>query len=278
MRINDLDLKNWKQYSNILTDSLWIINKRDSSDAHSGEYWGNFIPQIPNQMLLRYTREGETVLDAFLGLGTTLIECVRLRRNGIGIELNAEIARIAKAKIEAQQKISKSNAKIKILIGDSRKINIREKAGIEGVQLLILHPPYHDVIKFSSDKRDLSNAPSVEEYLHMFNEVLENTTPLLDSKRFLVLVIGDKYQRGEWVPLGFLTMNEVLNFGFKLKSIIVKNIVGNERGKGLANNLWRYRAFKAGFYIFKHEYIMVFQKNRKQKNDSKIHRLVHSSS
>lgn len=260
MRINDLDLKNWKQYSNILTDSLWIINKRDSSDMHSGEYWGNFIPQIPNQMLLRYTRKGETVLDAFLGLGTTLIECIRLERNGIGIELNAEIARMAKAKIKAQQKISKSNVKIKVLIGDSRKINIREKAGIESVQLLILHPPYHDVIKFSSDKRDLSNAPSVEGYLNMFREVLENTTPLLDLKRFLVLVIGDKYQKGEWVPLGFLTMNEVLNFGFKLKSIIVKNIAGNERGKGLANNLWRYRAFKAGFYIFKHEYIMIFQK------------------
>ncbi len=263
MRINDLDLKHWKQYSNILTDSLWIINKRDSSDAHSGEYWGNFIPQIPNQMLLRYTRAGETVLDAFLGLGTTLIECVRLGRNGIGIELNADIARIARARVKMQQRISGSNANIKILTGDSRKINIKKKAGVESVQLLILHPPYHDVIKFSSDKRDLSNASSVEEYLNMFREVLNNTIPLLDPKRFLVLVIGDKYQKGEWVPLGFLAMNEVLNFGFKLKSIIVKNITGNERGKGLANNLWRYRALKAGFYIFKHEYIMVFMKEKK---------------
>ncbi|MEM2925465.1 MAG: DNA methyltransferase [Methanocellales archaeon] len=260
MRINDLDLKNWKEYRNIITDSLWIIKKRDSSDVHSREYWGNFIPQIPNQMLLRYTKAGETVLDAFLGLGTTLIECIRLGRNGIGIELNEEIARIAEAKIKMQQQISRSNVKIKILIGDSRRINIKEKAGVESVQLLILHPPYHDVIKFSSDKRDLSNASSIEEYLKMFREVLENTTPLLDPKRYLVLVIGDKYHKGEWVPLGFLTMNEVLNFRFKLKSIIVKNITGNERGKGLANNLWRYRALKAGFYVFKHEYIMLFQK------------------
>lgn len=260
MRINDLDLKHWKQHSNILTDSLWIIERRDSSDAHSREYWGNFVPQIPNQMMLRYTREGETVLDAFLGLGTTLIECVRLRRNGIGIELSDEIARIAKSKVRAQQKISRNRVSIKILTGDSRKIDIRKRAGINSVQLLILHPPYHDIIKFSDDKRDLSNASSVEEYLNMLREVLQNTTPLLDPERFLVLVIGDKYQKGEWIPLGFLAMNEVLNCGFKLKSIIVKNMTGNERGKGLSNNLWRYRALKAGFYIFKHEYVMVFQK------------------
>jgi DNA modification methylase len=139
-------------------------------------------------------------------------------RNGIGIELNAEVARVAKAKVKAQQKISRGNVNIKILIGDSRKINIKRKTGVESVQLLILHPPYHDVIKFSSDKRDLSNAPSVDKYLPIFREVLNNTVPLLDPNRFLVLVIGDKYQRGEWVPLGFLTMNEVLNSASNLRA------------------------------------------------------------
>jgi hypothetical protein len=52
-------------------------------------------------------------------------------------------------------------------------------------------------------------------------------------------------------------MNEA---GFKTKSIIVKNIEGNEIGKGKTGNLWRYRALAGGFYIFKHEYIVIFQK------------------
>lgn len=48
--------------------------------------------------------------------------------------------------------------------------------------------------------------------------------------------------------------------GLKLKGIIVKDIQGNERAKGKTANLWRYRALAGGFFIFKHEYIMIFQK------------------
>ena len=128
------------------------------------------------------------------------------------------------------------------------------------VQLVILHPPYWDIIKYSKDRNDLCNAETLEDYLRMFRKVIDNVTPFLDDGRFLALVIGDKYSKGEWIPLGFLTMNEVIKAGYILKSIIVKNMIGNERGKGIANNLWRYRALKDGFCVFKHEYVIVFQK------------------
>ena len=50
-KINDLNLNRWKEYDDIITDSLWILNKRDNSGVHRAGYWGNFIPQIPNQLL-----------------------------------------------------------------------------------------------------------------------------------------------------------------------------------------------------------------------------------
>ena len=56
-KINDLNLNQWKSYDNIITDSLWLLEKRDSSGAHNAGYWGNFIPQIPNQFLQRYTKK-----------------------------------------------------------------------------------------------------------------------------------------------------------------------------------------------------------------------------
>jgi len=259
-KINDINLLRWKEYDEIITDSLWIFDKRDTSGAHLGWYWGNFIPQIPRQMMLRYTKKNDWVLDTFVGSGTTLIECRRLGRNGIGIELNPEVAQKAKELIEKEE--NEDNVVTDVIVGDSREIDIEmilEKYKITSVQLVIMHPPYHDIIKFSEDDRDLSNAKDIEEFLRMFGEVVENVTPFLEKDRYLVLVIGDKYSKGEWIPLGFYCMQEVLKRGYLLKSIIVKNFE-ETRGKREQKELWRYRALVGGFYVFKHEYIMLFKR------------------
>jgi len=260
-KINDINLLRWKEYDEIITDSLWILDKRDTVGAHLGWYWGNFVPQIPRQMMLRYTKRGDWVLDPFLGSGTTLIECKRLGRNGVGIELNSQVAQKAEALVNEEK--NEFDVITKIIIGDSRKINIRSilnNLGITQFQLVIMHPPYHDIIKFSDDEHDLSNAKTITHFFSMFGEVVDNISPFLEKRRYLSLVIGDKYSKGEWIPLGFYCMEEVLKRDFTLKCIIVKNFE-ETRGKRNQKELWRYRALVGGFYVFKHEYIMLFQKS-----------------
>ncbi len=258
--INDINLNRWKEYDDILTDSLWLFDRRDNSGVHSAGYWGNFIPQIPHQMLRRYTRKGDWVLDTFAGLGTTLIEGQRLGRNTIGIELQDTVASQARALLA--QEPNRHEVVSAVITGDSTQVDyqaILHHYGQASVQLVLMHPPYFDIIKFSANPRDLSNAPSVATFLAMIGQVVDNVAPVLDRGRYLVLVIGDKYAQGEWIPLGFQTMNEVLQRGFTLKSIIVKNFE-TTTGKRNQKELWRYRALVGGFYIFKHEYIFVFCK------------------
>ena len=261
-KINDLNLNRWKEYEDIITDSLWLIDKRDSSGSHNAGYWGNFIPQIPNQFLKRYTKQGDWVLDTFLGSGTTLIECRRLGRNGIGIELQQEICELAKKNVEKEKVESSNETRCEIVNGNSVRINyedILERLKIDDVQFVFMHPPYWDIIKFSDDKDDLSNAKSIEEFLESIGRIIDGVYPVLEKGRFLALVIGDKYSGGEWIPLGFYTMQEILKRKFKLKSTIVKNF-DETKGKMNQKELWRYRALQGGFYIFKHEYIFLFQK------------------
>lgn len=90
MKYNDLDIKNWKE-CDINTNSLWIINERDKSGKHKNIYHGNFIPQIPNQLIRRYTKESEIVFEPFMGSGTTLFECEKLNRKYIGFDINPQI-------------------------------------------------------------------------------------------------------------------------------------------------------------------------------------------
>jgi len=265
-KINDLNLNNWQEYEDILTDSLWIIGARDNSGAHTGEYHGNFIPQIPNQLMRRFTKKGDVVLDTFLGSGTTLIECRRLGRNAIGIELVPEIAKKAKNNISKEIPCG-GKVFTDILIGDSTREKAKDtvmgtlkKHNKDRVQFIIMHPPYHDIIKFSNLPEDLCNTKTVEEFIEKFGKVVRNFTDLLEKKHYLAIVIGDKYTNSEWVPLGFYVMQETMkNPELKLKSILVKNMVGN-RGKRNQEHLWRYRALVGGFYIFRHEYILLFQK------------------
>ncbi len=259
-KINDINLNRWKEYDEIITDSLWVMERRDNSGAHKAWYWGNFIPQIPHQMLLRYTRRGDWVLDTFVGSGTTLLECLRLGRNGIGIELNPDIA--ARTREIVAQADNPHNVIADVVAGDSRGVDyaqVLDAYGITQVQLILMHPPYHDIIRFSDDARDLSNAASVDAFVAQFAEIVRRVTPFLERRRYLVIVIGDKYVRGEWIPLGFYLMQAVQAQGYTLKSIIVKNF-DETRAKREQKELWRYRALVGGFYIFKHEYILLFQR------------------
>src|SRR5262245_4726867 len=259
-KVNEINLYRWKEYDGIITDSLWVIPKRDTSGVHLGWYWGNFIPQIPYQMMLRYTKKNDWVLDPFAGSGTTLIECRKLGRNGIGIELNQDIAQRAGELIVEEP--NPCNVTSEIVVGDAKTIDYREtleRFGVQQVQLIILHPPYHDIIPFSEHADDLSNSGTTDEFLAVFAQVVKNVTAALEKERFLALVIGDKYARGEWIPLGFYCMQEVLKHEYLLKSIIVKNF-DETRAKREQKELWRYRALAGGFYVFKHEYIFVFQK------------------
>jgi hypothetical protein len=266
---SDLDLRRWKAYDDIITGTLWLLGARDKSGPHAGDYWGNFVPQIPNQILRRFTKAGDVVVDLFNGMGTTLIECRHLGRHGIGVELLPEVAARARQRIDLAR--NDHAVVTPVLVADSRLPETADlvrgelaKLGKAHADCIILHPPYHDIIKFSDDPRDLCNAPTVPDFLDEFEKVVSNAVGLLADAHFLALVIGDKYADSEWVPLGFYCAQVCQDHGLQLKAINVKDIQGNEKGKGQNENLWKYRALRQGFYIFKHEYVMVFRKTKRR--------------
>lgn len=78
----------------------WECEKEDTRylthDFHP--YSSKYIPQIPRNLVGILTGRGETVLDPFVGSGTTLVECKLLGRNSIGIDINPLACLISKAK------------------------------------------------------------------------------------------------------------------------------------------------------------------------------------
>ena len=262
-KYSDINLNEWKNYDHIKTDTLWEFPTRLKEGGHSNEYHGNYIPQIAQQLYERFTKKNDIVLDMFFGSGTSGIEAINMNRRCIGVELKEDLAESVSEKFTTKQLVTDVN----IICADSTTELAKEKIkarldimGEEQAQLLILHPPYDDIIKFSDKKEDLSNCATTEEFYDLFEKVAQNGYDLLEKGRFAALIIGDKYANSQLIPLGFECMRRMNNVGFITKSIIVKDMQGNERAKGKTANLWRYRALAGGFYIFKHEYVMLFQK------------------
>jgi DNA modification methylase len=282
---NDIDLNNWKQYDDVLTDSLWVMNSRDKTGGHQLDYHGNCIPQILTQLLTRFTKKGDVVLDLFLGSGTTAIEAERLERHCIGVELSQRMVDYVQGKLDDMSAADRHHiirGNSQDLEWTSKQIDIslkkfatqssekaergakRQRGDVkESAQFVFMHPPYDDIIQFSDHPDDLSNQQSTDDFMRGFQDVAQQAYNKLEPGRFAAVVIGDKYANKELVPLGFMCMAAMNQVGFRTKSIIVKNMTGNERGKGRTGNLWRYRALKGGFYLFKHEYVLVFEKPAK---------------
>ena len=260
---SDINLKQWRNYEHIKTDTLWEFPSRLKEGGHSNEYHGNYIPQIAQQIYERFTKETDIVLDLFFGSGTSGIEAINMKRRCIGVELKDDLVETVSKKFTQKQLVTDVN----IICADSASEDAKEKIqarldvmGEKKAQLLMLHPPYDDIIKFSDKKEDLSNCATTEEFYNLFEKVAKNGYDLLEKGRFACLIIGDKYANSQHIPLGFECMARMNRLGFITKAIIIKDMQGNERAKGKTANLWRYRALAGGFYIFKHEYVMVFQK------------------
>ena len=85
----------------------WTFKERgETLLAHKiHRYPAIFVPELAEKIIKTFSNEGDTVLDIFSGSGTTLLECLKLRRKGIGIELNPLAILITKVKTQYIDKV-----------------------------------------------------------------------------------------------------------------------------------------------------------------------------
>lgn len=229
--------------------TMWRFEERGTWATHRGDYRGNWSPHIPRNLILKYTRVDDLVLDPFVGSGTTLIECKLLRRNGIGIDINQKAVDTSLSRLDFKgddcftQKIEKGNA--------LKMNNIKDGT----IDFICTHPPYANVIKYSDDIADDLSMFGPEQFLNKIDELAAEMYRVLKANGKCSVMIGDIRIKGSVYPLGSNLMFRFMRCGFKLKEIIIKeqfNCRGTEQ--------WIRIAEQRGFYLLAHEYIYVFEK------------------
>lgn len=233
---------------NLETNTIWSFPDRGSWATHKGDYPGNWSPYVPRNIILRYSKENDIVLDQFVGSGTTLIEAKILKRRAIGCDINDEALRISRQRLqklrpEAVIKLMKQDAQNLISISDC------------SIDLICTHPPYANIIKYSRDVKCDISLLSIEDYLIAMKKVAKECYRVLKSNKCCSILMGDTRKNGYIIPLGFNVMNIFIESGFRLKEIVIK-----EQHNCRSTNYWKDISIKKNFYLIAHEYLFIFKK------------------
>lgn len=255
--------------------NVWSFPKRGKWATHRGDFRGNWPPQLVRNIVLRYSKPGETVLDQMCGSGTTLIECKLLGRNAIGVDINPNCVMLTRDRLDFEHNPHDPNfpkMSIRTYVGDARNLNLIEESTID---LIATHPPYANIIAYSNGKKqvsaDLSSARTLRTYLDGIETIARESYRVLRPGRFCSMLVGDTRRHRHHMPIAFRVMQYFLDAGFILREDIMKyqwkTKTTREKWQGLskvATECWvdidrKGRRF-TDFLLLSYEHLFVFRK------------------
>lgn len=245
--------------------NVWSFPKRGKWATHGGQYRGNWAPEIPRNLLLRYSEQGDVILDQFVGSGTTLIECKLLGRKGIGIDVNPNAIVLTRDRLNFHyEPFDIPIYEQCTYLGDAGNLDLMKDNSID---FIATHPPYANIIRYSKDKiqEDLSNVKNIDEYILEMEKVAKESYRVLKSGKYAAILIGDTRRNKHHIPIAFRVMQAFLKAGFILKEDIIKI---QHQMKG--TTFWAKRSQELNFLLLKHEHLFVFRKPYEDEKTSKF--------
>ena len=230
--------------------TMWSFPNRGDWATHDAKWRGNWSPYIPRNILLRYSKENDKVLDQFAGGGTTLVEAKLLSRNIIGLDVN-DVA-LERCREKTNFEVEGANGKVCIRKADARNLYFIED---ESIDLICTHPPYANIIEYSKDIPEDLSLLKVKDFLEEMKKVAAESYRVLKTDKFCAILMGDTRQKGHMIPMSFEVMKIFQDAGFKLKELIIKQ----QHNCG-ATGYWKTNSIKYNFLLLAHEYLFVFKK------------------
>jgi len=280
----ELDGATWLRYS----ISIWDDIKK-TKEEEALKHPAMFPTQLVRRFLQVYAKRGDTVLDPFLGSGSTLVAAKSLEMHGIGFEINPEFVTLAKQRLtQSQIPVSMgrskkpeygqifpeksspteapSEARLRFDIHQNGAENLRNYVKPESIDICITSPPYWDVHRqkrtadlkesrpYSDLEYDLGNIDNYEVFLEMFQSIFAKVYQVLKTGARCVVVCMDLRKKATFYPLHMDLTGTMRKIGFHLEDIIIW-----DRRKEYSN--LRPLGYPYVFRVNKiHEFLMIYLK------------------
>ncbi|MEA2086928.1 MAG: DNA methyltransferase [Candidatus Caldatribacteriota bacterium] len=235
--------------------TVWSFKQRGAWATHSGEYRGNWSPYIPRNIILKYSKQGDLVLDYFCGAGTTAVEAKLLGRKCIALDINPHAVELSKDNSNFNNQL-KEVYEPAISTGDARNLSNIEDNSID---LICAHPPYANIIQYTDNKKDDLSFLDINDFLKEMEKVAQESFRVLKPGHQCAILIGDTRRKKHVIPLGFELIDVFLRAGFKLRELIIKR-----QHNCKTTGFWFNNSIKYNFLLLAHEYLPVFEKPKQK--------------
>jgi len=236
-KVNDLTATEWIAE----TVSVWTqrgLGKNHKEAQIEREHPAPFSYQDVARLVRFFTKRGETVLDPFVGVGSTLKAAALEGRPGIGIELNPRYAKLARRRLKVEIEDAPGVCRDQTVItGDA--FDVLPTLEPESVKLVVTSPPYWRILhkedhkarqeriangldsRYSDEPADLGNVQSYPEFLRRLADAFDLCKALLAHRGHLCVVVGDFRDKAKYYMFHSDLAAAVSERGFTLKGLTI---------------------------------------------------------
>lgn len=279
----------------LLPVSIWDFGpkmpqkERRMYDHGKDDFPARFRPPLIEACLKLYGNS--PVLDPMMGSGTTLIEASKQGFECFGVDIEQKFVAMVKAKFPFKTLRKTIDLRDNIQQGDIRSLPFEDNS----IGCIVTSPPYWDAISthiggankrnymdtrlssvlpqyeessmlkrrcaYSMNPLNLGNIRKYEEYLKEMEKAYSECFRVLETGRFMVVVVKDIRRKHKTIPLGADTIKICQKVGFSIFDIVINKMYfpsfwivhqvtkANEKGHPQTLRI--------------HEYILVFRKEAK---------------
>ncbi len=243
----------------VFTTTLWEYPSQHyqaasgtSVEQGDRDYVGGTPSWVIWQLLQRYTREKDLIVDPMCGSGTTIDVARDLGRRALGYD-------------HAPPADRKD-----IFRADARKLPLED----EVADFVFVDPPYSTHIDYSDDpkcigKLDAGGSDQGKAYYHAMDQVISEIHRVLKPQRYMGLYVSDSWRKqkggppgsgaGVFMPIGFELFNLLRNHFKPIDTVAVVR-----HNAKLRKGNWHKAAEEENFFLRGFNYLFILKKVREE--------------